>query len=411
MTTTVQERVLAATLESPMKLITRDFMHDPYPILRLIQEISPAVPVVVNGFRMWVVTRYDDVIRILDEPGLGKDLVGRARQVLQQSVVRPERRPRFPPQSRRGVLDRDGEDHRRLRTVLGPMFSPRRLAEYGRLFERTAGELVTRFQENETIDAVGQFARRLSATFAGELLGIPEEERDGFPIWETEMLTAPTIERIEAAAQHLYDFSLKMIDVKRANPGDDLFTWLLRMHDIDGSIDGDELASTIIMLIVAASEPAAAIGNALLLLLSHPDQLAKARACDYAGCVDEVMRFESPFRMLPPRFLDQPLRFGDLTIPSGELLLLSLAAANRDPKRFPDPDIFDVTRSTKGHLGFGYGPHRCIGAQLGRMATEIGIRSLLNRFPHSELAIPAEQADWRLGTYMRRLENLPVTLG
>ncbi|WP_216893557.1 cytochrome P450 [Nocardia alni] len=408
--TELTQRVAAATHENPMKLITREFMRDPYPTLRLIQRLSPAVPVINNGFRMWVVTRYDDVHTILADPELGKDLVGRRRQVVPQSMIRPERKARFAPESRRSVLDRDGADHHRLRTVLGPMFSPGRLTDYRLRLERVADRLADGFCAGARIDAVDQFARPFSATFASELLGIPEGERDGFPVWETEMLTAPTIERIEAGGRLLYEFALRMVEFKRAEPGDDLFTWLLSLHDDEGRIDADELASTIIMLTVAASEPTVAIGNGLLLLLSRPEELAKARALDYQGCVDEILRFESPFRMLPPRFFDRPLELGEVTLAPGELILLSVASANRDPRRFPDPDRFDVARTGRGHLGFGFGTHRCMGAQLGRMATEIGLRALLDRFPGSTLRIPAQDAEWRLGTFLRRLDNLPITL-
>jgi cytochrome P450 len=400
-------------IEHPMKLVTRRFMHDPYPMLTELREAGPATVVENNGFRMWVVTRYRDVVRILADPAFGKDIVGRRRQVVAQCMVRPERRARLPHASRRSALDRDGEDHRRLRAVLGFMFSPTRLADYRPRITRIAGDLLDRIPTGGPVDLIARFARPLSATFISDVLGVPEGERDGFPLWETAMLTAPVVKEIEEAGQNLYEFALRMIDLKRREPGDDVFTRLLRLHDDDGTLDDDELASTYIVLLVGGSEPTSAIGNGLWLLLSNPDQLATLRADPglLAGCVEEILRYESPFRMLPPRISDRPLELDGVTIPPGEMILVSIAAANRDPDRFADPDRFDLTHVAKGHLGFGHGAHRCIGAELGRLETTIALRAFLDRFPASRLAVAADEVQWRPGTFMRRLDNLPAWVG
>lgn len=397
----------------PMKLVTRAFMHDPYPALAALREAGPAAVVENNGFRMWVVTRYRDAVRVLADPAFGKDIVQRRREVVTQCMVRPERRARLPHASRRSVLDRDGEDHRRLRAVLGGMFSPARLSEYRPALERLAADLLDRLPTGGPVDLIGRFARPLSATFIADVLGVPADDRDGFPRWETAMLTAPVIKEIEEAGQNLYDFALRMIDRKRRKPADDVFTTLLRLHDEDATLDDDELASTYIVLLVGGSEPTSAIGNGLLLLLTNPDQMAALRAEPglLAGCVEEILRYESPFRMLPPRISDQPLELDGVTIPAGELILVSIAAANRDPDRFADPDRFDLTHLAKGHLGFGHGAHRCIGAELGRLETTIALREFVTRFPASRLAVPPDEVQWRPGTFMRRLDNLPVLLG
>jgi cytochrome P450 len=407
------EHAVSTDISCPARLVTTSFMRDPYPALTALREAGPAAVVENNGFRMWVLTRYADVRRLLADSSFLKDVVGRRKQIVGQCMVRPERRARLPHESRRGVLDRDGEDHRRLRAVLGGFFTPARLAGYRPGIERIATELLDRLPLGEPVDLIARYARPLSATFIADLLGIPEDERDGFPRWENDVLTAPAIERIEEAGRQLYALALRLIELKRREPADDVLTKLLQQHDEDSALSDEELASTYIVLMVGGSEPTSAIGSGLLLLLTHPEQadLVRADPSRYGACVEEILRYESPFRMLPPRFADQPLELGGTTIPAGELILPSVAAANRDPSRFDDPDRFDITRRTKGHLSFGHGAHRCLGAELGRATTETALRLFFDRFPRSRLAIPASEVEWRLGTFMRRLDTLPVVLG
>ncbi|HEX8867572.1 MAG TPA: cytochrome P450, partial [Lentzea sp.] len=319
---------ISTDMGCPMKLVTRAFMHDPYPALRALREAGPAAVVENNGFRMWVLTRYEDVRRLLADPSFTKDLVLHRKRVVEQSMVRPERRARLPHAVRRSALDRDGVDHRRLRAVLGGVFGASRMAEYRPRIEEIAHDLLDGFPVGEPVDLVGRFARPLATTFISELVGVPEGDRDGFPFWENDMLTAPVIADIEAAGQNLYEFALRLIALKRREPADDLFTELIRMHDEDGRLDDDELASTYVVLLVGGTEPGSAIGNGLFLLLSDPGQMTALRAdpSRYDACVEEVLRFESPFRMLPPRFSEEPLELDGITIPAGELVLASVAA-------------------------------------------------------------------------------------
>jgi cytochrome P450 len=399
--------------QCPRRLATKQFMHDPYPMLASIRDTGPAVVVENRGFRMWVITRYEDGRRILADSTFCKDIVLHRKKVVAQNLERATGSVHLPHASRRSVLDRDGADHRRLRSLLSGTFTASRLAEYRPHVERLAHELLDRLAPGSHVDVIAEFARPLSATFIADLVGLPEDERNGFPIWENAMLTGSSNEEVTDGGQQLYELALRMIELKRREPEDDLYTQLLRAHDEDGLLDDDELASMYIVLLVGGSEPTSAIGNGLLLLLSHPDALARIREdpCLIPGCVEEILRYESPFRLLPPRFSDHPLELDGITVPAGELILISPAAANRDPLRFPDPDCFDLERNPKGHLGFGHGAHYCLGAELGRLETTIALRAFTARFPNSRLDIQPEQADWRPGTFMRRLDTLPVTLG
>jgi cytochrome P450 len=409
----VEKIAVTGDPECPMRLATRHFMSDPYPMLAAIRESAPAVAVENRGFRMWLLTRYADACRVLADPEFGKDIVLHRRKVAGQNLLRPSGGlVRIPHESRRSLLDRDGEDHRRLRAIFRGVFAPSRLAGFQPRIERIAGELLDGLEPGECVDVIARFARPFAAGFIGELAGVPAGERDGYPLWANEMLTGASSEAIAEGGLKLHEFALKMIDLKLREPGDDLFTQLLRTQE-SGVIDRDELASTYIALLVGGTEPTSAIGIGLLLLLNRPQAAARLLADPslMAQCVEEIVRYEPPFRLLPPRFSDRPLELDGMTIPAGELILISPALVNHDPAYFPDPDEFDLDRRPKGHLGFGHGPHYCLGAELGRLEIGIALQAFLTRFPASLLALAPEQAAWRPGTFMRRLDNLPVLLG
>ncbi|MET0136176.1 MAG: cytochrome P450, partial [Kibdelosporangium sp.] len=249
-------------------------------------------------------------------------------------------------------------------------------------------------------------------TIVCELLGIPVTQQNMLAATETEMITSPVIDEIERAARELHRFARDLAAAKRADPGEDLCTRLLQSHD-EAKMTEDELISTYILLMVGGMEPASAIGNGAFALLTHPAQLAKLVAEPelFTDAVDEIVRFESPFRFVPPRYTSAPITLDDVTIPAGELLLLSPGAANRDPARFAEPDDFDVMRDTSGHLGFGHGAHRCLGAELGKIETATALRVLFQRFPRTRMVNLPELAQWRPGKFMRRLDTFPVVLG
>jgi cytochrome P450 PksS len=388
-----------------------DLMTDPYGRLAEVRQSCPAMPIENNGYRMWAVTRYDDVRRVLADPTVLRDLVEHRREINTHCMVRPQQRAHLPHGSRRSFFDRDGENHRRLRGLVGDVFTPAKLKELRPRIEKISASLLDGMPTDEPVDLAARYARPIAGTIICELLGIPADEGNMLAAMETEMITSPVISEIEQAARELFDFAQRLAESKRREPGDDLCTHLLRLHE-QAKMSEDELTSTYILLMVGGMEPASAIGNGIFTLLSHPDQLAQLQADPnlFAECVDEIVRFESPFRFVPPRYTSAPLEFDGVTVPAGELLLVSPAAANRDPDRFPDPDAFDITRSTIGHLGFGHGIHRCLGAELGKLETATALRELFARFPDITLVQPGKQAHWRPGKFMRRLDAIPVLL-
>ena len=396
----------------PKYLATSQYTACPYAVFDGLRDTAPAVPVQVNGFRMWVVTGYADARTSLADPSACKDIVQHRKRVVPQSILRPDHSAKLAHRSRRSLLDRDGADHRRLRAQLSGEFSSTRVARLRPAIERTATALLDRLPLGEPVDLVAAYARPLVTTVLADLLGLPAHEREGFPGWQMSMLTGNSVAEAEDGAHRLHELALRMIELKKNEPGDDLFTRLLRIHEVEGSMDVDELASTFVVLLIGGSEPATAIGTGLALLLDRPDTVRKLLASPdlFGPAVEEIVRYESPFKLLPPRFSEKPLEVSGVSIPAGEMIAVSPGAANRDPARFPDPDTFDIERDTRGHLGFGHGTHRCLGAGLGRLETETALRTLITRFPRTRLAAPFADLTWRPGSFMRRLDGLPAIL-
>lgn len=388
-----------------------DLATDPYGTLAAVRESCPAMAVENQGYRKWAITRYDDVRRVLADRTVLRDLVEHRKEINENCLVRPNLSARLPHRSRRSFFDRDGESHHAMRPLVANQFTPAKVRKMMPRISELIRGLLDELPVGEPVDLVRHYTRPIAGTIVCELLGVPVSRRESLADLQNEMLTSSSIEAASQAGQELYEFALDLIETKSAEPGDDLSTLLLRLHE-EGRMDRDELASTYILMVVAGMEPSSAIGNGVFALLSHRDQLAKllAEPALFESCVDEIIRYESPFRILPPRYTSAPLEFDGVTVPAGELLLLSPAAANRDPNRFDEPDTFDVTRQPRGHLGFGHGPHRCLGSDLGKAQTSTALRMLFQRFPNARIAETPGSVVWRPGKYMRRLDSVEVVL-
>ena len=386
-------------------------MQDPYPALDNLRATGSAVAIENNGMRMWVVAGYGEARAVLSDRRMKKDLFAQRKTILTKTEVRSGRRPRLPRELRRNMLDRDGQDHERLRAVVGTTFGTAAARALVPKMERLAAQLLDAIAVGRPVDLLAEFTRPLSTTVIANELGIPETDRANFPVWENDVLTSPDIPQIERAGQEFVDFARNQLARKEKHPSDDLLTRLVQARAA-GLINDDEAVSTVTVLLTGGMEPGSALGNGVFTLLRNPDQLAKLLADRslLPGCVDEIIRYESPFRMLTPRFAEVPVEIGGTWIPAHELILVSAAAANRDPEQYPEPARFDITRDTAGHLGFGRGTHRCLGAQLGWLQVAVGLTALLDRFPGIRLVDTPETTWWRTGMFMRRLDSLPVVL-
>jgi cytochrome P450 PksS len=406
--------VSAQQIPPVVKLVTRSFMQDPYPDLDRLRRDRAATPVDSSGMRMWIVTRLPDARRLLADPAIKKDLTANQAAILRSSVLRPDRLRGVPVTLRRHMLDRDEPDHTRLRRLVSGHFTGAAVESLRPEIERNARELADQLPSGRPVDLLGDFARPLARMTTARLLGLPRRDTGDFPRWVNALLTAPDTKELQRAATALIAYIRAVVDQKEHEPGDDILTDLIEGRR-RGDLGENELIASVQLLLTGGMEPSNAIANTVYALLTNPGQLSRLRAEPElrSRCVEESLRYESPFRMLTPRYSVTPVDLGDTVVPGNEIILVSAAAANRDPAIFADPGTFDISRLPQPNLSFGRGIHRCLGAQLGRLETEIGVSALLLRRPGLRLAEPAaaaESAIWQPGIFMRRLRSLPVVL-
>lgn len=400
-------------VETPavVKLVTRDFTRDPYPALRRIREERAATPVDSAGIRMWIVTRYEDARRLLADPDICKDVPANQDAILRASVLRPEKLRGVPLALRRHMLDRDEPDHTRLRSLVSAYFTGTAVQAMRAGIETAAAELLDGLPFGQPIDLVDRFCRPLARSVVAKLLGIAPDDPTPFPEWVNNLLTSLDKNRLNSSAASLVEYIANLLRRKAAEPADDI-TSALATALAAGELTEVEASASVQLLMNGGLEPLNGIANAVHALLHNPRQLA-ATIADLglvSNCIDETLRYESPFRMLTPRYSRTPVDLGDVVIPANEMILISVAAAGRDPARFERPDEFDLSRNARAHLGFGRGVHRCLGAHLGHLEMHAALTTLLSRAPGIRLAAPDKEVEWLPGIFMRRLRELSVVL-
>ena len=264
------------------------------------------------------------------------------------------------------------------------------------------------------MDLIGDFAFPLPITVIAELLGVPAEDRNRFREWSDaavsgnatkEYLEGVLIPHMRAFADYL------LFKEKREEPRDDLISALVRAEKAGEKLSEDELLGMVFLLLVAGHETTVnLIGNGTLALLRHPDQLERLRNDPslIKAAVEELLRYDGPVETSTERFAKEDVAIGGTVIPKGEMVLVVIAAADRDPERFHDTDTLDITRADNKHLAFGKGIHHCLGAPLARMEGQIAIGTLLRRMPNLRLKEPPELLAWRPGMVLRGLKALPV---
>jgi cytochrome P450 len=216
-----------------------------------------------------------------------------------------------------------------------------------------------------------------------------------------------------AARTAMLSYLRELIDAKRAAPADDLLSALMTVPDGEDRLTEDELTSLVFLLLVAGLETTMnLIGNGVLALLTHPEQLALLRAEPdrLPTVVEELLRFDGVLQVATFRWTAEPVEIGGITIPAGEIVVPGLLAANRDPACTAQPDTLDITRTDNPHLAFGHGIHHCVGAPLARLEGRIALGTLLARFPQLRLAVPVQQLTWRTSVLMNGLVALPVMM-
>ncbi|MBB5802230.1 cytochrome P450 [Saccharothrix ecbatanensis] len=367
-----------------------------------------------DGNPLWLVTRYEDAKAVLSDPRLASDSSKHGRMRVTDAHGLPENIARY---FNGNMLDSDPPEHTRLRGLVSRSFTARRIADLRPAVERIVDRLIDDAAERERrdghVDLVDVLADPLPLSVLCELLGVPDDHRHRWAAAAKD-LTAMGPD-VVAAAGTLVELAKALVDLKRARPGADLISDLIRARDDSGDrLSEDELVTTAITVLGSGNESTVQlIAAGTFHLLSHPEQAA-ALADDPAllpGAVEEFLRYFNPFELSGVRFTTEPVTIGGADIPAGEAVLVVLAAADRDPRVFAEPDRVDFSRPDgRGHLAFGHGIHYCLGAPLGRMQAEVAIGTLWRRRPRVALTVPAERISWR-AAFVSGPGELPVRLG
>ncbi len=386
---------------------------DPYPTYARWRAESPVVRAKLPDRQMgWLVTRYDDAVTVLKDPRFGND---------RRKVLTPEQEARLPwvpslfRKLERSMLNMDEPDHTRLRSLVHRAFTPRLV---GNMVERIQGltdGLLDAVESRGRMDVIRDFALPLPTTIIAEMMGVPVRDRHRFHRWSNALVSSSgSAWGMLTVIPPLWSFVRyirKLVRSRQAEPRDDLVGALVQARDAGDRLSEDELLAMIFLLLFAGHETTVnLIGNGVLALLEHPEQMDRLRDEPelIKPAVEELMRYDSPVQMASERYAKEELSIAGVSIAPGEMVHAMLGSANRDERQFDRPDELDITRDPNRHLAFGQGIHYCVGAPLARMEGQIAINSLLRRFPDLRLAVPRQAIRRRPALALRGLASLPL---
>jgi cytochrome P450 len=396
-----------------------EVLRDPFSAYGRAREHSPLARILAPGFGpMWTVTRHEGARAMLSDPRFALNA---------DSYMRPDV-PEHCLAYMRTMQEMDGPEHARLRRLVSPAFTARRAAEFRPRIELIVENLLDNLSdhaEGGSVDLLRHFARPLPIDVICELVGIPEPDR---PRWREygAAVAAGWGQTFAEAIPGIMADAKAAVARRRDEPGPDLVSDLIRIQADDGDrLSDTELVTLVWHLVLAGQTPTNLIANAVETLLSHPDQLATLRDDPslMPRAVEELIRWCGPQLLTIPRYPQEDVEIDGVLVGKGEPITAAIVSANRDPRAFgelasrtgqlsADPDRLDVSRTagSSGHLGFGHGPHFCLGASLARTQTEVALAALLRRFPDLALAVAADDVARVPDPGSWRLASLPVTL-
>ncbi|WP_437075434.1 cytochrome P450 family protein [Streptomyces sp. enrichment culture] len=391
----------------------RAYQADPYPLYERMRETGPVHRVLFpSGVHAWLVTGYDAAHTALNDDRLGKNHERGNDRWRARASIMPE-----PQHSQLQVhlLHQDPPRHTSMRRLLADAFTPRRVQSLRPRFQQLADALIEALPEHGPADLVTGFAAPFPFQVLAEVIGLPRElaarfDRDWGKVVQPVGPTDPGRPVYEARLHGLQSYIAEIVAHKRRHGDDDLLGRLVGAGD-RGELSPEERDSMIFQLLVAGQEPVTnQITTALIALFRHPAELARLR--DDMGllprAVEELLRYDSAFELTTWRFFAHDSDLHGTEVPAGDSVIVSLCAANRDPRRFTGPDTLRLDRSPNPHLSFGHGIHFCPGAALARAELQIALGTLLTRLPGLHLAIRDEDIEWTPAVLGRGAHRLPV---
>lgn len=397
-------------------LLSDRAIRDPYAHLGALRETGPVHRDEALG--AWLVLRYDAVRAAFRDPRLSSDRVtgffARREAAGTMNDVRTT-----ADILTRWIVFADPPRHTRLRKLADYAFRPKAVERMRGWITALVDELVVEVGDGGDIDFVERFARPLPVRVICHLFGVPPEHREDLTRWSDDMLTLlfgavhlpDRHERAERGFREFSEFLHTVIAERRAQPRDDLVTDLIAARERGDVLDEEEIVATCILLLFAGHETTRnLLANGLKAILEYPRAKA-ALAGDPAAmsaAVEEILRYDGPMKAMWRQAVEV-IEYDGERIEPGERVLLMQASANRDPRRFTDPDVFDIARPSNRHVGFGYSIHYCLGASIARLEGALGLTAFLRRFPDATLA--AEDFEWDRVVLSRSLKALPIRLG
>ncbi|MFE9453542.1 cytochrome P450 [Streptomyces sp. NPDC006739] len=387
-----------------------------YDQLDELRAAGPAVLVkLLDGVATWSVIRGDIAKELLVHPHIFKD----PRK--SWAGYRPGAVPwLYPFVDVINLATSNGDDHTRLKQLIGKAFTARRIEAMRPGIEAVVADLLEALERRgatERVDLRTEFAQGVPTRVVCDLFGFPADQRpEVLRVMGYVFARDVTPQESEILAQDLHRAMRTLIEAKRLMPGDDMTSLLLTAHEEDGDrLSEAELVSTLILMIGAGGETTVAlIGAAVRELLSHPGQLAKVRAepAHWTDVIEEALRVHAPVMYMPLRYATADIDLGDgVVIRAGDAVIIGFGGHGRDPEIHADPASFQIDRADKQHLAFGYGTHYCLGAPLARLEAQVALPALFDRFPQLALSVAPDQLEPQHSFIGNDVVELPVTLG
>jgi len=404
-------------LSGDYQAFVRQQLDAPYTLYDRLRKVDPIHW--CKPMHCWLLTRYSDVFSLLKDSRLSTNRGG-----LYLDPLTPENRLLAGPlvnHINTWMLAMDEPRHTRCRRLVSLAFTPRMITGLRPMIERVVGELLDHLVKQRQVEFMREFAEKLPAYVISDMLGISRKDRDNFQEW------AVAVTRFSAAAgadlndfvapastglENLMELFNPLISERRLQPKNDLISSMLLVEEDGDHLSREELFAMCIFLFIAGQDTTMALlGSGIWLLSQHPEQLAKLRAHPESlveSAVEEFIRCESPVPR-GVRRAREAFQIDGRTIEQDQTVILLIGAANHDPDQFPDPYLFNIERTPNQHVGFGRGPHFCIGAPLARLEAQIALREIVRRV--TKLQPLTDQPPWTTNMGLRSLVNLPLEIG
>ncbi len=393
--------------------ILPEVQSDPYPYYKRLREEDPVHW--SDALDAWVLTRYDDVVAVLKDLRFSADRRRARNRFVQQAQMAAEE---YGPTARANtMLTSDPPEHTRLRLLVSKAFLPRNVERLRPHVQSIADELLDAAPDPGRLDVLMDFAYPLPVIVIAELMGVPAENRAQFKRWSDDIVatlggasaTPELIERAGKSGSEIVEYFRGVIADRRRKPMEDLVTVLVRAADQGDVLSEPQLLATCVTMLIAGNETTRnLIANGMLALLRNPSELQRLWSDPSLvdPAVEELLRYAGPVQCTS-RVATEDIEIGGKTVEKDQVVFTMLAAANRDPARFEDPERLDIGRKDNHHVAFGFGVHACLGQPLARLEAQVAFDTLARRVPNPALA--TDRLEWGPSFILRGLKGLPIT--